>query len=147
MTIDEIQEKFVADFVKMGDSFGQYSYLIELSGSLGEPDLLLKTDANLVEGCQSKVWLSMLYRNGKIEIKADSDTLILKGVLKILIEMFSERFPEEIINADFNFFEKTKIKETFSSERVKGIGYIIRKIKDFAEEIQSSRGKGQQLPG
>lgn len=132
MTIDEVQDRIIAEFAMMGDSFSQYSYLLELSQSLKKFDPSLKTVSNLVESCQSEVWLSICYKNGKIKIKADSDALIIKGMLTILIEIFSERTPEEIVQTDFYFFEKTKIKEAFSSERVKGIGYIYKKIKDFA---------------
>lgn len=132
MTIDEVQDRIITEFAMMGDSFSQYSYLLELSQSLEEFGPSLKTASNLVEGCQSKVWLSICYKNGKIKIKADSDTLIIKGMLTILIEIFSERTPEEIVQTDFYCFEETKIKEAFSSERVKGIGYIYKKIKDFA---------------
>ena len=130
--VTEVQEQLIADFTELGDSFNQYAYLLELSVQLETMNSDLKTEARLVAGCQSKVWLALDFKEGRIGIKADSDTLIIRGILAILLALWDNRTPREIVATELCLFEKTAITETFSSQRVAGIGQVIKTIRDFA---------------
>ena len=132
--IDELQEKIVSDFREMGDGFEQYAYLIELSVRLPGLAEERKIEERLVKGCQSHVWLDMRAENGVFDFDADSDTLILKGVLFLLRDIFSGQPLDAVANARVWFFEKTEIMATFDADRQKGIGYIIRAMQSFAAE-------------
>lgn len=126
--IDELQQEIVDDFELMGDGFGQYSYLIELSVTLPPLPEEKKTEDRVVKGCQSHVWLDMRVENGVFSFDGDSDTLILKGVLVLLQSIFNGQPALEVAEAKVWFFEKTEIMATFDADRQKGIGYIIRTI-------------------
>ena len=132
--IDEVQEQIVRDFQEMGDGFEQYAYLIELSVRLPPLAEELKTEERLVRGCQSHVWLDMRAEDGLFSFDGDSDTLILKGVLSLLRDIFCGRTLEEAANAKIWFFDQTEIMATFDSDRQKGIGYIISELQRFAGE-------------
>lgn len=132
--INEIQEKIVSDFLEMGDGFDQYAYLIELSVQLPGLQEEKKTDDRLVKGCQSHVWLDMHTEDGAFFFDGDSDTLILKGVLFLLRDIFCEQPLKEVAQAKIWFFDETEIMTTFDADRQKGIGYIIRTMQEFAAE-------------
>ena len=132
--IDELQERIVRDFLEMGDGFEQYAYLIELSVRLPGLAEERKVEERLVKGCQSHVWLDMRAENGVFDFDADSDTLILKGVLFLLRDIFSGQPLDAVANARVWFFEKTEIMATFDADRQKGIGYIIRAMQSFAAQ-------------
>lgn len=132
--IDELQEKIVSDFREMGDGFEQYAYLIELSVRLPALPEERKTEDRLVKGCQSHVWLDMRAEEGIFSFEGDSDTLILKGVLYLLRDIFSGEPLEAVAKARVWFFEQTEIMTTFDADRQKGIGYIIRAMQSFAAE-------------
>lgn len=134
MTINETQDRIIAEFLAMGDSFSQYSYLIEISAMLPAMASCYKTDDKLVAGCQSQVWLDICCENGKMQIQADSNTLVIRGVLAILIELLSGCTPEEVCGVELYIFSKTAIMETFSSERVGGVGTVIKQIKAAAKK-------------
>jgi cysteine desulfuration protein SufE len=93
-----------------------------------------KTENNLVSGCQSKVWLICELRNGRIFIRADSEALIIKGIVGVIVELFSGRTPQEIIEAEIDFIEKTTIKQQISTDRFQGMKSVIERIKQFAVE-------------
>ena len=124
--IDEKQAGLVREFQELGDGFEQYAYLIELSVALPPLDEEHKTDDRLVKGCQSHVWLDMRAEEGTFSFEGDSDTLILKGVLYLLREIFNGQPLEAVAKARVWFFEQTEIMATFDADRQKGIGYIIR---------------------
>ena len=132
--IDTLQEQIVSDFQEMGDGFEQYAYLIELSVNLPAMAEEKKTGDRLVKGCQSHVWLDMRARDGIFSFEADSDTLILKGVLYLLRDIFNGQPLSEVAEARVWFFEQTEIMATFDADRQKGIGYIIRELQNFAGE-------------
>ena len=132
--IDTLQEQIVSDFQEMGDGFEQYAYLIELSVNLPALSEEKKTGDRLVKGCQSHVWLDMRARDGIFSFEADSDTLILKGVLYLLRDIFNGQPLSEVAEARVWFFEQTEIMATFDADRQKGIGYIIRELQNFARE-------------
>lgn len=134
MTINEIQESIISDFAEIGDSFDQYAYLIEISsGHVGLMDEE-KTPERLVEGCSSNVWLKMQISDGLFSFEADSDTLIIKGILGLLQKMFSGQSPEAVAECEVSFLKRTEIMETFSSDRRKGIGFVIRTIQSYCRE-------------
>ncbi len=132
--IDTLQEQIVSDFQEMGDGFEQYAYLIELSVNLPALPEEKKTGDRLVKGCQSHVWLDMRAKDGIFSFEADSDTLILKGVLYLLRDIFNGQPLSEVAEARVWFFEKTEIMATFDADRQKGIGYIIRELQNFARK-------------
>ena len=130
--IDEIHDQIVSDFQEIGDGFDQYAYLIELSVQLPGLPEDKKTEDRLVKGCQSHVWLDMRAEGGAFRFDADSDTLILKGILWLLREIFDGQPLTDVANARIWFFAQTEIMATFDADRQKGIGYIIRTIQSFA---------------
>ena len=132
--IDALQEQIVRDFQEMGDGFEQYAYLIELSVNLPALPEEKKTEDRLVKGCQSHVWLDMHAEDGIFSFDADSDTLILKGVLYLLRDIFNGQPLSEVAETRVWFFEQTEIMATFDADRQKGIGYIIRELQHFADE-------------
>lgn len=137
-TINEIQDAIVADFQSIGDSFDQYSYLIELSCAHQGLDEAKKTEDNLVEGCQSSVWLDMRCENGLFYFSSDSNTLILKGVLYILEQMLCAQPLKDVAEADISFLQRTSILDTFESDRRKGIGFVIAKLKNYCKQHQEA---------
>ena len=132
--IDEKQAGLVREFQELGDGFEQYAYLIELSVALPPLDEEHKTDDRLVKGCQSHVWLDKRVKDGAFSFDGDSDTLILKGVLYLLREIFNGEPPDAVAAAKVRFLEQTEIMATFDADRQKGIGFIIRHIQRFAAE-------------
>ena len=136
-TIDEIQSGIISEFKELGDGFDQYSYLIELScmqPGLGDEE---RKNAKLVDGCQSHVWLDISEKNGEFFFRSDSDTLIIKGILYILTEMFCGQNPADVAAAKVTFLQETALQETFETDRQKGIGYIIKTLQDAAKEMCS----------
>lgn len=131
-TIGEIQDKIIADFYNIGDSFDQYTYLMELGCTLSPMPDIYRTDENLVQGCQSRVWLKAISERGLFYFTADSDTLIIKGILYILQQLFCGQSPHDVASADITFMKETAITETFNDTRQKGIGYIINALKKCA---------------
>lgn len=140
--IDELQQEIVSDFELMGDGFGQYSYLIELSVTLPPLAEEKKTGDRAVKGCQSHVWLATRVEDGLFFFDGDSDTLILKGVLVLLQSIFNGQRAEEVARARVWFFEKTEIMAIFDADRQKGIGYIIRTLQELAAQGEQSNGDG-----
>ena len=140
--IDEKQAKIAQDFQGLGDGFEQYAYLIELSVALPPLPEEKKTDDRLVKGCQSHVWLDLRVEDGALSFDADSDTLILKGVLYLLREIFNGEPPGAVAAAKVRFLEQTEIMATFDADRQKGIGYIIQQIQRFAAAHNGVTEKG-----
>ncbi len=132
--MDKLQQELVEEFQEMGDGFGQYAYLIELSVTLPPMDEGKKTEDRAVKGCQSHVWLDPRVENGMFSFDGDSDTLILKGVLVLLQAIFNGQPAADVAAADVWFFGKTEIMATFDADRQKGIGYIIRALQKAAGE-------------
>ena len=130
--IDRLQRQLVEEFQEMGDGFGQYAYLIELSVTLPPMDEGKKTEDRAVKGCQSHVWLDPRVEDGVFSFDGDSDTLILKGVLALLQTLFNGQPTADVAGAEIWFFGQTEIMATFDADRQKGIGYIIRALQDAA---------------
>lgn len=133
MTIQETQDSIIADFKLIGDEFNRYTLLIELSKELPKPGPEHLRDELLVEGCQSRVWLDIDYPDGLSRIIAYSDTLIIRGILTLVLEVYNGHTKEEIRESELYFFEGAGIAEFLSEERTKGMAQVIRTIRASAE--------------
>lgn len=133
-TIREIQDKIIHEFLEIGDGFDQYAYLIELSCLLPPLPEEKKTEDRLVKGCQSSVWLDLYAEGGLLRLHSDSNTLIIKGVLYILEEILSGQPLDQVAEAEIDFLRKTAIMDTFESSRRKGLGFVLRSIREFAAD-------------
>tara|TARA_Y100001968_G_scaffold21473_1_gene16959 strand:+ start:402 stop:818 length:417 start_codon:yes stop_codon:yes gene_type:complete len=132
MTIENLQENLIEDFSFFDDWTQKYEYMIELSKTLDKMDESLKNDENLIKGCQSKVWLNADFKDGKINFIADSEAIITKGIIAILLMVFNNKTPDEIINSDVSFIEKIGLKEHLSPNRANGLYSMIKQIKFYA---------------
>lgn len=132
MTINEIQEEIVEEFSAFDDWMDKYSYLIEIGNDLEGFEEENRLDNNLIEGCQSRVWLHADMKDGKINFTADSDAIIVKGIVALLIRALSGRTPEEILDNDLNFVEKIGLKEHLSPTRSNGLVAMIKQMRLYA---------------
>jgi cysteine desulfuration protein SufE len=132
MAIENIQQNLIEDFSFFEDWTQKYEYMIELSKSLDKMDDSLKNDNNLIKGCQSKVWLNAELKNGKINFQADSEAIITKGIIAILLMVFNNKKPDQIIKSDVSFIEKIGLKEHLSPNRANGLYSMIKQIKYYA---------------
>lgn len=132
MTIKEIQNEIIDEFSMFDDWMQRYEYIIELGKSLPLIKEEYKTDENLIKGCQSKVWLQGEQKDDKIVFTADSDAILTKGIIAILIRAFSNQKAEDIINADTDFIDEIGLKEHLSATRANGLVSMIKNIKMYA---------------
>jgi cysteine desulfuration protein SufE len=130
--INEIQEEIIEEFEVFDDWMDKYNYLIELGRDLPVIDPKYKTDEYLIHGCQSKVWLHAEYKNGIINFTADSNAIIVKGIIALLIRILSGRKPEEIMNVDLYFINKTGLRQNLSPTRSNGLVAFIKQMKLYA---------------
>ena len=131
-TIQEIQEEIIAEFSDFEDWLDRYQLLIDL-GSEQEPlPAEYKTDNNLIEGCQSRVWLQADYLDGKVHFRAESDTMIVKGIVSLLIKVYSGHTPDEILDTEPYFVEAIGLKEHLSPTRSNGLLAMIKQMKLYA---------------
>ena len=136
-TIEEIQKTIVEEFDMFEDWMEKYEYIIELGKSLPMIDPKYKTENNLIKGCQSRVWLHADHQNGKIIYSADSDAIITKGIVAILIRVLSSQTAEEIVKADLAFIDEIGLKEQLSQTRANGLVSMIKEIKLYALAYQN----------
>jgi len=132
MTIENLQQNLIQDFSFFEDWTQRYEYMIELSKGLEKMDVQMKNDKNIIKGCQSKVWLHAEFNEGKIKFLADSEAIITRGIIAILLTIFNNRTPNEIIESDTNFIEKIGLKEHLSPNRANGLYSMIKQIKFYA---------------
>jgi len=132
MTIENLQQNLIQDFSFFEDWTQRYEYMIELSKGLEKMDEQMKNDKNIIKGCQSKVWLHAELNEGKIKFLADSEAIITRGIIAILLTIFNNRTPKEIIESDTNFIEKIGLKEHLSPNRANGLYSMIKQIKFYA---------------
>lgn len=132
MTIENLQQNLIEDFSFFEDWTQRYEYMIELSKGLEKMDEQMKNDKNIIKGCQSKVWLHAELNEGKIKFLADSEAIITRGIIAILLTIFNNRTPQEIIESDTNFIEKIGLKEHLSPNRANGLYSMIKQIKFYA---------------
>ena len=132
MTIENAQKDIVDNFLFFDDWTQKYEYIIELSKDLEFMSENLKSEDNLIKGCQSKVWLHAEMVNGKINFLADSEAIITKGIISILLNVFNNRKPQEILDSDMGFIEKIGLKEHLSPNRANGLSSMYKQIKFYA---------------
>ncbi len=132
MTIKEIQDEIIDEFSMFDDWMQRYEYIIELGKSLPLIKEEYKTDDNLIKGCQSKVWLQGEQKDDKIVFTADSDAILTKGIIAILIRAFSNQKAKDILEADTDFIDEIGLKEHLSATRANGLVSMIKNIKMYA---------------
>ncbi len=132
MTIQEIEEQIIGEFANFDEWLDKYSYLIELGKDCPVIDEKEKTESNLIKGCQSRVWLSCECRDGRLYFAADSDAVITKGIIALLIRAFSGQTPKDILDADLHFIDVIGLKEHLSPSRSNGLVSMIKQIKAYA---------------
>ena len=137
MSIRQKQDEIVSEFALFDDWMQKYEYMIELGKSLPLISENHKTDDNIIKGCQSKVWLHAELDNDKINFTADSDAIITKGIIAILLRVFSGEHPTEIIESDTEFIDKIGLKEHLSPSRANGLGSMIKQLKMYAIAYQT----------
>jgi len=132
MTIQEIQDEIVDEFSMFDDWMQRYEYIIDLGKSLPLIDGQFKTEDNIIKGCQSKVWVHAEQQGGKVVFTADSDAILTKGIIAILIRAFSNQKAADILEANTDFIDKIGLKEHLSPTRANGLVSMVKKIKMYA---------------
>ena len=132
MTINELQDEVVEEFAELTDWMDKYQLLIELGNELGPLAPQYKTESNLIDGCQSRVWLQADYNDGVITLQAESDALIVKGIIALLIRVLSGHTPEEILQAELYFIEQIGLKDHLSPTRSNGLLAMVKQIRMYA---------------
>ena len=132
MTINEIQDEIIEEFSGLDDWMDKYQLLIDLGNELKPLDERYKTEQNLIDGCQSRVWLQADFINGLIHFTAESDALIVKGIVSLLIRVLSDHTPQEILDADLYFIEEIGLKEHLSPTRSNGLIAMVKQIRAYA---------------
>jgi cysteine desulfuration protein SufE len=138
-TINQTQDEIIGEFAVFDDWMDKYSLLIEKGNELSSMDAQYKIINNLIEGCQSRVWLHADYQDGKITYLGDSDAVIVKGIVSLLIEVLSGHTPDEILSADLYFIEKIGLKEHLSPTRSNGLVAMLKQMKLYALAYTVSR--------
>lgn len=134
-SINDIQNEIINDFSMFDDWIDRYGYIIDLGKPLHYFHDKYKVDENLIVGCQSRTWLKLYYTDGRVYIHADSDSAIMKGIIALIIRIFEDRTPDEIINTDLYFIEKIGLAENLTAARSNGLVEIISKIKEYANNL------------
>jgi len=138
MTIREIQEEIIDEFNLFDDWMERYEYLIELGKSLPLIDDQYKIEENIIKGCQSKVWLYSKMNDSKINFTADSDAILTKGLVALLLRVFTNQTPKDILAADIIFIDKIGLKEHLSPTRANGLVSMLKQIKLYAIAQQAN---------
>lgn len=139
MSIENIQNEIVDEFSMFEDWMERYEYMIELGKSLPLIDSNYKTDDNIIKGCQSKVWLHADFKRDKVIFTADSDAIITKGIVAILIRVFTNQTPQAILAANTDFIDAIGLKEHLSPTRANGLVSMIKQIKMYAIAYQTQQ--------
>lgn len=131
-TINDIQDAIIEEFADFDDWMDRYAYIIDLGNEVSALDEQHKTPDNIIDGCQSRVWLVATYADGKIHFAADSDAIIVKGIISLLVRVLSDRTPQEILDSELYFIEKIGLKEHLSPTRSNGLAAMIKQIRLYA---------------
>lgn len=132
MNIEEKQQEIIDDFAIYDDWMEKYEYIIELGKDLPLIDPSKKTDDRLIEGCQSRVWLDAAIEQNKLRLTADSDAIITKGIIGLLIRVYDNESPEDIVKSDLRFISEIGLQEHLSPTRANGLASMVKKIKLMA---------------
>ncbi len=141
MTLNEVQDRIIEDFSIFEDWMDKYQQLIELGKDLPPINEKKRTESYLIKGCQSKVWLDAELENGKILFSADSDAIITKGIVALLIQVLNQRTPKEIIDADLYFIDKIGLKENLSPTRSNGLVAMVKQMRLYAIAYQAKENR------
>ena len=137
MTINELQDEVIEEFSELTDWMDKYQMLIDLGNELEVLDDKYKTEQNLIDGCQSRVWVQCDYVDGKLELTADSDALIVKGIIALLLRVLSVHTPQEILDSDLYFIDEIGLKDHLSPTRSNGLLAMIKQIRMYALAFKS----------
>ncbi len=141
-TIDQVQEEIINEFAIFDDWMDKYALIIEEGNKLEKLDDIYKTPNNIIEGCQSRVWLQTDYENGILNFRAESDAVIVKGLLALVLRVFSGRTPDEIIGADLRFLKEVGLTEHLSPTRSNGLLAVIKQIRFYAIAYKAKEEQG-----
>ncbi|MBO4564512.1 MAG: SufE family protein [Bacteroidaceae bacterium] len=144
MTIEEIQQEIIEEFSGFDDWMDKYQLLIDIGGEQETLPEQYKTEKNLIDGCQSRVWLQADYIDGKIHFQAESDALIVKGIVTLLIRVLSDHTPDEILEADLHFINDIGLTEHLSPTRSNGLLAMLKQMKLYAMAFKASSPKGTE---
>ena len=131
-TINELQDEIIEEFSEFDDWMDKYQLLIDLGNSLEPLPEEYKTESNLIDGCQSRVWLQADYVDGKVELTAESDALIVKGIIALLIRVLSGQTPEDILDSELYFIDEIGLKDHLSPTRSNGLLAMVKQIRMYA---------------
>ena len=132
MSIQELEQQIIDEFANFDEWLDKYSYLIELGRDCPVIDESQKTESNLIKGCQSRVWLSCEYRDGRLYVRADSDAVITKGIITLLIRVLDGQTPQNIIDAPLTFIDAIGLKEHLSPTRSNGLTSMVKQMRMYA---------------
>ena len=144
MTINEAQDEVIAEFADLTDWMDKYQLLIDLGNEQEPLDERYKTEGNLIDGCQSRVWLQADWRDGAIYFSAESDALIVKGIIALLIRVLSGHTPDEILGADLYFIDRIGLKDHLSPTRSNGLLAMIKQMRVYALAFKAKEGGAGQ---
>jgi len=130
--IHEIEQEIISEFSMFDDPMDRYEYLIEIGKKMPDLDEQYKTEENIVKGCQSKVWLHSYFKDGMIYFEADSNTVITKGIIGLLVRVLSGQSPDVVINAELDFIDTIDLRSHLSSQRSNGLNAMIKQMKLYA---------------
>lgn len=134
-TIEQIQNEIIEEFSIFEDWMNKYEYIIDLGKKLDPLPEEFKKDEFLIKGCQSKVWLVPFYKNGILEFKADSDAIITKGLISLIIRIYNNQKPEDIVNSNLFFIEKIGLLQNLTPSRANGLKAMVEKIHFYAKNL------------
>ena len=143
MTIDQIQNEIVEEFSGLEDWMDKYAYLIEIGNELPPIDPKYKIESNLIRGCQSRVWLHQEFTDGKIVFEAESDALIVKGLVALLLRIYSNRTPHEILASEPRFIDEIGLRQHLSPTRSNGLLAMVKQMKLYALAYEKISAKKQ----
>ena len=132
MSINELQDEVIAEFADFDDWMDKYALLIDLGNALEPLDEKYKTESNLIEGCQSRVWLQADYVDGRIHFRGESDAVIVKGIVSLLIRVLSAHTPQDILDADLHFIDQIGLNEHLSPTRSNGLVAMVKQMRLYA---------------
>jgi cysteine desulfuration protein SufE len=151
LSINELQDEVIEEFSDFEDWMDKYQLLIDLGNELEPLDEKYKTESNLIDGCQSRVWLQADYVDGKLEFSAESDALIVKGIIALLIRVLSGHTPQEILDSELYFIDEIGLKDHLSPTRSNGLLAMVKQIRMYAlafkvkPTLNPSRREGCQI--
>ena len=141
-TIHELQDEIIEEFSTFDDWMDKYQMLIDLGNDLAPLDEQYKNNQNLIDGCQSRVWLQCDYVDGKLHFQAESNALIVKGIIALLIRVLNDHTPQEILDADLYFIEQIGLKDHLSPTRSNGLLAMVKQIRMYAVAFRSRKVEG-----